>query len=239
MSPLPQAFLTHLRTEGYHPRSNKHSNALAEALVADLVRTCPPMQEKAAKGELVYDLNFTILSGTSDWNIDLVLGNPPPDPVAPEPAQSIVRARPSTVQLALEIKSVMTEHRKAIRNRKRDFEAHHEHVHRYSNQAIAAGVLVINQAGSFRSPLRPAITEHKLPLGLTEHCIRQMRGVSGRQGMQGTGLEAKAVIVLDMDNVDLPRTRLVTKAPAPQVGDPLHYDAFVQALCAIYAERFA
>jgi len=26
--------------------------------------------------------------------------------------------------------------------------------------------------------------------------------------------------------------------PAPTVGDPLHYDAFIQALCALYAERF-
>ncbi len=238
MSPLPEAFLSHLRNEGYHPRSNKHSNALAEALITDLVRTCSAMERKAAGGELVYELNFTILSGTSDWNIDLVLGSPPPDSAPPGPDRPIARARPSTVQMAVEIKSVMTEHRKAIRNRKRDFEAHHEHVHRYSYRAIAAGVLVVNQAGTFRSPLRTQVTAHKAPAGLTEHCVHPMRSVTGRQGLQGEGLEAKAVLVLEMDNVDLSATRFVGRPPAPQVGDPLHYDAFVQSLCALHAERF-
>jgi hypothetical protein len=37
MSPEPPAFVRHLREEGYHPRSDKHSNALAAAIVTDLL----------------------------------------------------------------------------------------------------------------------------------------------------------------------------------------------------------
>ena len=239
MSPNPDAFLRHLRANGYHSRSNKHSNALAEAIVRDLLETCAVMSEAARRGRLVYELNFTINAGTSDWNVDLVLGSPPPGLDLPEEAAVIVRTRPSTVQVAVEIKSIMTEHQKAMRNRKRDLEAHHEHVHRYSNRAVAAGVFVVNQSLAFKSPLRADVSEHKKPAALVEQCVLQMRSIGSRPGLEGAGLESKSVIVVDMDNQDLATTRYVTQPPAPQVGDPLHYDAFIQSVCAFYAHRFA
>lgn len=238
MSPNPGAFLRHLQAQGYHSRSNKHSNALAEAIVADLLACCPAMADQARMGLLVYDLNFTINAGTSDWNVDLVLGAPPPGFRPPEKAVAVCRTLPSTVQVAVEIKSVMTEHRKAIKNRKRDLEAHHEHVHRYNNLAIAAGVLVVNQSATFKSPLRAGVTQHKDPRALVEHCVRQVRAITSRPGTQGEGLEAKAVIVVEMDNQNYTATRYVTHPPAPPVGDPLHYDAFLQSLCSLYAQRF-
>ena len=238
MSPNPETFLQHLRASGYHSRSNKHSNALAEAIVTDLVASCPAMTEKARRGLLVYDLNFTIKAGTSDWNVDLVLGAPPPPPQPPGNGGAIRRAAPSSVEVAIEIKSVMTEHRKAVKNRKRDLEAHHEHVHRYNNQTIAAGVLVVNQSATFKSPLRSEVTRHKNPGVLVEHCVLQARSITSRSGLQGEGLEAQAVIVVEMDNQDYGATRYVTRPPAPSVGDPLHYDAFVQSLCSLYNQRF-
>src|SRR6266545_7409428 len=119
MAPAPDGFLTHLRSSGYHPRSNEHSNALAVSIVEDLVRHCPAIRDRAAAGRLVYDLNFTILAGTAEWNVDLVLGEPAMGGSAPAPGHLIVRTRPSTVQVAIEIKSVMTEHHKAVKNRKR------------------------------------------------------------------------------------------------------------------------
>ena len=237
MSPNPETFLRHLQAKGYHSRSNKHSNALAEAIAGDLLASSPLMAEMARQGRLVYDLNFKITAGTSDWNIDLVLGAPPPG--SPPPEAAMPRAPPSTVQLAIEIKSVMTEHRKAVKNRKRDLEAHHEHVHRYNNLAVAAGVLVVNQSATFKSPLRPSVTRHSHPRDLVEHCIREMRGIAGRTAVQGEGLEAKAVLVVDMDNENWAATRYVTQPPAPTVGDPLHYDAFIQAVGSLYEQRFS
>lgn len=238
MSPNPPSFIAHIRDEGYHPRSNKHSNALADAIVADLLRASSDLAKAAASGSLVYDLNFTIVAGTSDWNVDLVLGAPPPETVPPEADSRILRTTPSTVQVAVEIKTVMTEHRKAIKNRKRDFEAHHEHVHRYSNRTIAAGVLVVNMADTFMSPLRPEVTHHKAPAKLVEYCIAQMRSVTERRGTVGEGLEAKCVIVVSVDNQSLSAARYITDRPAPSVGDPLHYDAFIQSVASQYQQRF-
>ena len=233
----PRAFVEHLRTVGYHPRSNKHSNALSEAIVADLIENCPRLAEQAVDGRLVYALNFDLIYGQSQWNVDLVLGAPPPGTGPPEDSL-IRRAYPATVHLAVELKSVMTEHRKAVKNRKRDFEAHHDHVHRYASGSIAAALMVINAASTFKSPLKGEVTVHKDPVELVEHCVREMRNLSMRPDPAGHGLEASAVLVVNMDNEDLQSTEFVVTAPAPPVGDPLHYDAFVQRLCTTYTERF-
>ena len=239
MSPNPAPFLQHLKTQKYHPRSNAHSNSLAECIVADLVAHCPAMKQHAASGSLVYEINFTLHPGTSEWNVDLVLGRPGID-AAPllEAGLIIERARPSTVLVAIEIKSVMTEHHKAVKNRKRDLEAHHDHVHRYRSDAIAGGVLVINGAQTFRSPLRPETTTHRNPDDLVRHCLSELRAVASRSRLEESGLDAKCAVVLDIDNENPTTFRYLTRSPAPQTGDPLHYDAFVQTVCALYERRF-
>lgn len=238
MAPNPDCFLKHLRAEGYHPRSDKHSNALAEAIAADLVATCPAIRKKASLGQLVYDINFPLICGTSEWNVDLVFGEPGLSTASAEPDKAIARTRPATVQIAIEIKSVMTEHHKAVKNRKRDLEAHHEHVHHYDAQTIAGAVLVVNGSDRFKSPLRTEATIHKEPKKLVEHCIDELRAVAGRGGTTGYGLESKCVLVVSLDNEYLDRTKYVTVPPAPPVGDPLHYDSFIRTICRTYSERF-
>lgn len=133
----------------------------------------------------------------------------------------------------------MTEHRKAIKNRKRDLEAHHEHVHNYSNTCIAGGVLVVNAAPLFKSPLRLERSEHKNVDKLVKHCIDEFRSVSVRGGQTGYGLEAKCAIVVDVDNVNSDRFSYVDRTPAPLMGDPLHYDSFIRTVCDYYSRRFA
>lgn len=232
MSPAPKDFLAHLRAENYHPRSNKHSNALAEGIVTDLIAHCPAIQNRAREGHLVYDLNFTLRSQTAEWNVDLVLGQPSMGFSQKPLAGEIVRSKPSTVEIAVEIKAVMTEHRKAIKNRKRDFEAHHDHVHRYRDNAIAGGLLIINASPTFTSPLRrgePSI--HRAPDLLVQHCVDEMRAVASRSKQAGIGLDAKGVIVVSMDTSRPENAVYVSRPPVPQIGDPLHYDAFIQAIC--------
>jgi len=238
MAPAPESFVAHLRAENYHPRSNKHSNALAECVVADLVTHCPAIRAGSEQGRLVYDLNFTLRSGTAEWNVDLVLGQPPIGFDRKAHAGEIVRHLPSTVAVAIEIKAVMTEHRKAIKNRKRDFEAHHDHVHRYHDGAIAGGLLMLNASPTFTSPLRNEASTHREPEKLVQHCMNEMRAVATRSKPGEVGLDAKGVVVLTMDTAHPDRTVYVTRPPAPQVGDPMHYDAFIQAICNRFTERF-
>jgi hypothetical protein len=240
MTPYPISFLQHLQTLGYHPRSNKHSNALADEIMVDLLRYCPKIASKAAAGQIVYDLNFTIAVGNTDWNIDLVVGSAPLDMTPPMPKIAIVKTPPALVQIAIEIKSVMTEHHKAVKNRKRDFEAHHAHVHQYNQNSIAGGVLILNASPKFKSPLRPAETIHKNPNDLVMHCLDEFRGVSSSGGNIGVaGLDARGAVVVSCDNITPPGTCYVTTKPAPVIGDPIHYDAFIQKICDLYTTRFS
>ena len=234
--PLPESFIQHLRDYGYHPRSDKHSNALSAAIVQDLIERCHDIANESAAGRLVYDLNMDLRFRTSTWNVDLVIGTPA-EPVVVE-GVPIVGAVPATVRIAIEIKGVMTEHRKAVKNRKRDFEAHHEHVHNYNRHAIAGAVMVINGSERFKSPLRAETTRHHDPLRLVEHCITEMRNVTESGGGTPYGMDAKSVLVVEFDNVDNGSARYLTSAPAPRPGDPLHYDSFIQRICDEYSERF-
>jgi hypothetical protein len=236
----PRSFIAFLRSGPYKPRSDAHSNALAEAIVVDLVAGCPKLQQAARAGEVVYDLNFNLQYGTSTWNVDLVLGRPPPGSPAPS-GTPIRKAAPASVEVAIEIKGVMTEHRKNIKNRKRELESHHQNVHNYSANTIAGGVVVLNGAASFQSPLRApgTITEHKNLVRTLAHCEAEVQAITVRSGESGAGLDAKALVVIEHDNQQLQKVDYSTRAPAPKVGSPIHYDAFIQRICAQWRARFS
>lgn len=237
MSPNPSDFIAHLQKAGYHPRSDKHSNALANAIVKDLVSHCELIRIRAESGELVYSLNFDIEAATATWNVDLVIGRPPLGEVLPQPSGAIRASSPASIDIAIEIKSVMTEHRKAVKNRKRDLEAHHEHIHKYDDSAIAGGVLVINGSSTFKSPLKTVITRHNDPTALMTHCLSELNAVSYRNRPDGTGLDAKCAIIVDCENIDSTMTNYILSPPAPQAGSPLYYDAFIQRICQVYTQR--
>lgn len=236
---LPASYIQHLRSGPYHPRRPAHSDALAEAVVADLVNSCAKFADAAAAGEVTYDLNFNLEHGAVTWNVDLVLGTPPPG-YLPSGTRSIDRVTPATVQIAIELKGVMTEHRKNIKNRKRDLESHHLHVHNYDDQAIAGAILVLNASDTFLSPLRRngQVTVHRNLDRTLAHCVREVQGITTRSGAHGPGLDAKALLVVEHDNQNLQATRFETAPPAPQTGSSIHYDTFIQRLCSRWRERF-
>ncbi len=106
---------------------------------------------------------------------------------------------------------------------------------------MAGALTVVNIAERFRSPLRAGdeISIHRGIKGLVEQTLALLRILPLRSSATAdAGLEANGAIVIAHDNIDLPTTQLVTAQPAPQVGDPLHYDAFIQRLCDQYTRRW-
>jgi hypothetical protein len=239
----PTSLLEHLRSVGYHPRSDKHSNATGRAIVESLMRGCPRIASDAAAGQLVWQLNHDVKVGHSTWNTDLAIGPPSPSGIQPdaEQVEGMLRGTPIAVRIAVEHKAIMTEHLKARKNRKRDLEAHHAHVHEHDNRAIAAGLFVINASPTFRSPLRatdkPA-TAHRNVTILAARVIDELMSVTMAGGSHQVGLDAKGVLVLLMDNEDWTTTRYLHRPPAPMPGDPLHWDSFILRICDLYSRRF-
>jgi hypothetical protein len=236
----PEKIVEHLREIGYHPRSNTHGKILCDFVLEDLLAICPKIAEDGLAGRLVYDIQRKIIVAGSEWNIDLVLGPPPSGAVNEVPAKGMRRESPATIRIAIEAKTVMTEHGKARRNRQRDLDSFHQFVHRYDSDTVAAGLIVVNIAERFKSPLRSDTSTHRNVRALVQETLGLLRSLPQRSARgESTGLEANGAIVVNHDNLDLGASTLVTAAPAPQIGDPLHYDSFLRRICDSYTLRWS
>jgi hypothetical protein len=234
----PERFVEHLRDKGYHPRSSAHGNALCEFILDDLLDWCDKIADHASKKSLVYELNQKVIVGNSAWNIDLVLGSPPKGAKLVASTRGIAKARPATIRIAIEAKTVMTEHGKARRNRQRDLDSFHQFFHRYDADGIAAGITVVNVAPRFRSPLRPDVSIHRNVRTLVEGTLSLLRQLPSRSSAVEAGLEANGAVMVEHDNIDPRGTQLITASPAPGIGDPLHYETFIQRICDRYTQRW-
>ena len=177
------------------------------------------------------------------------------------PRLALIRmAPPVIIQIAIELKSVLTEHGKARRNRLRDFGAFHGHGHTYDPRTVVAAFLVINSSDSFYSPLnlgkvnRSELNTHasnrRNARQLVKESIDLFRTVHLRPSeSDGPGLEALGVIVIEHDNINfhpnpsryahLRRpTQVAPMPPSLPVGDPLSYESMVQRICSHYTQRF-
>jgi hypothetical protein len=254
---IDEAIVSDLVKHGYHPRTSRHSDLQSAQIVLDLLEGCPLMRERALTGHLVAKLRHHQQVGHDDWVIDLALGTNAGPAIPPNHGQPIRFAPPAIIQVAIELKSIFTEHGKARRNRLRDFNAFHGYAHSYDPKTIAGAFLIVNAAEYFYSPLRKPedITRHSRQnvsaRDVAAESVNLFRTIRLRNSAQDSpGLEALAVLMIEHDNLKVHPdfeahkgkhrpTRVVHSAPAPQVGDPLHYQTFIQRICGQYVGRFA
>jgi hypothetical protein len=247
----PAEFAAYLNKELYHPRSNAHSNALCMGILIDLLDLCEKLRERASRGEIVANLNHNVTVRGDNWNIDLAMGPSESGAAAIDERHGIALEPPALVEIAIEVKGVMTEHGKARRNRLRDMKAFARHSFDYNPATIAVGAIVVNAAPVFWSPTRPAgdITTHKNIARVVEKTLDILRNAPLRNSTQQAGLDAFSAVVVRHDNllknVDRPvdtvspgESKLVTKPPAPQIGDPLHYSTMIHQMCRMYQARW-
>jgi len=228
----------YLEAHGYHPRSSAHGDALCRFVLDDLMSYCVSFRESAEAGRIVYDLNYNVgAGGQMSWNIDLVVG-PPKTPVFGQ-SLKIRRGEPSEIWIALDAKSVMTEHGKARRNRQRDLNSLHDVLHRRDPGTIVAGLVVVNIAPRFRSPLRIGEpTVHRNIERLVKETIQMYADLPQRSRVDQQGLDAVGVIVVNHTNVKGDGTVLATQPPAPVEGEPLNYRVFLRSVCEAFGSRF-
>ena len=254
------AVLDDLSKTGYHPRSSKHSDLQSYAIIRDLLEHCPLLRERAKRGEVVAKLRHHQTVGHDDWVIDIAIGScaghPEPLKELSEGLLPIHYREPALIQIAIELKSIYTEHKKARKNRLRDFNAFHGYAHQYNPKTVAAAFLLVNASEYFYSPLREDtdITKHGgrsvSARQIVEDTIGTFRTINLRNTLSDPpGLEAIGVLVIEHDNLVVhPKfaehqklhkpTRIVSGPPAPRVGDPLHYQTMIQRICQQYSDRF-
>jgi hypothetical protein len=250
-----------LAANGYHPRSSRHSDFLSKIIIRDLVAQCDLLRERAAKGEIVANLKHHQRVEHADWVIDIAIGTcagSPAPPITPDDrAQGIRSSAPVIIQIAIELKSIFTEHGKARLNRLRDFGAFHGYAHEYDPKTVAAAFLEVNASRYFYSPLRRPedITEHgtgrATARDVAQSAIAVFRSIHLRNSVSdGPGLEAIGVIAIEHDNLAFhptpsaviarhQPTRVAPSPPSVPVGDPLYYQSMIQRICSHYTQRFS
>jgi hypothetical protein len=231
-------FVNYLREEMYHPRSSAHGDKLCRLVLNDLLHSCSSFLNAAKHGKIVYKLNHVIDEGSpTQWNLDLVVGPPTTLSQSLLEGELIASGQPAEIWLAIDAKTVMTEHGKARRNRQRDLNSLHDILHRKDPKTIVGGLVVVNMAGRFKSPLRPEVTFHHNVESLVRKTIELFRGLP-RSKDGKAGLDALGVIVVSHTNLNGDGTELITGDPAPQPGDTVHYSTFLHDVCAAFGERF-
>jgi hypothetical protein len=149
------------------------------------------------------------------------------------------------VCVALETKAVMTAHLKALPRLHDELDSSHLTVHGHADHSVAAALVVVNFGKSFLSPKRnafdlsrrdPIINKHNQPNDALR-TIEKVVEIRRRNRPSEQGFDAMGVMLIDFKNDGSP-LRIVTKSPAPQPGDPIHYSAMVQRICSQYRAKF-
>ncbi len=244
----------------YHSRSDIHSVMLCEFVVRDVLKKCAVLRKQALRDEAAYGINVNHRWETTNKakTLDLAVG-PPAEDVVSVPSIAVSKIRRvknkknkggtgpkiqnalSRLLIACEAKAVMTEHGKSQPRLFDELSSSHEIVHQGDQDTIAAGIVMVNIASSFVSPLRQRnaellhISRHQQPM-VTSRMIQHLRGLRIRDNVGEVGFDAFCTFVVDCDNQT--GCTLFTNSPAPQPGDPDHYDMFIERITRFYAERF-
>src|SRR5947209_6486189 len=254
--PFEDELVAHFAAGGYHPRTSRHSDFQSELIIRDLVDGCPLLRKRAQSGEVVAQLRHHQQVGHADWVIDIAIGSCAGSASTPSDNSAIKIAPPVVIQIAVELKSIWTEHGKARKNRLRDFNSFHSYAHTYDPRTVAAAFLLVNAAERFYSPLRDEddITVHgsaRVPARqVARNAVDIFRSIPLRNSSTDPhGMEAIGVLVVEHDNLavhpaaanfkDIHRpTRIAPAPPNPKIGDPLHYQSMLQRICNAYTQRF-
>jgi len=228
------------------------------------------LRQQAAAGRLGFGINHEMrdFARNRKKNLDLVICKR--DPLAATPAKFIdlvrkygisltedehrrlaslpdlFQATPTTVLVALESKACMTEHSKARPRLYDELNSSHLTIHGDTDDAIAAGLAVVNAAETFVSPLRnsgPAdvlkgdqVTRHRQPKA-TEVVLEKLQELPRRTRPGEVGYDAFGVVVVKCSNDERPCT--VVERSELALPAIFEYEQFVRRLSQIYATRFA
>lgn len=125
-----------IQMKGYHDhRSDDHSNALGDAIFADLVKRCPSLGQDVKAGKIRHWLNVPA-PGARNRKADLVIGERAVGKDAPD----LTKAR-----VFVENKSVITAHRNKT-NRYDDLNETLEVLHRVRPDAIIIATVIVGTA---------------------------------------------------------------------------------------------
>ena len=257
----------------YHSRSDRHSKTICWAILLDLLGESSVLRRHAQDGKLICGVNYEMrdFKAQRKKNLDLVLATPgtvnphakkkylsfkelvdhfeivlsAPETAALNKLPDIPGGPVGSVHLALEAKAAMTEHMKARPRIYDELNSSQLTIHGAADQAVAAGVVMINVADTFissdRNPLgllepEPKLNAHDQPR-VTVKMIEKIRQLPRRTRTGEEGFDALGIVVVDCENNGTP-VKLVSDPPAPATDDLYYYDQMIRRAASLYDQRF-
>jgi hypothetical protein len=253
----------------YHSRSDHHSKVACWGIVFDLLLTSQLLRRHVQEGRVGFGINHQMRDFVHDRkkNLDMVLCTPASDGKtstadfaglvaeyeidlrADEQAKlaglpMLQRTPVGAVLMALEAKAVMTAHQRALPRLYDELNSSHLTVHGATEQAIAAGFVMVNIAERYLSPdlnkkhraTDPDWSTHRQPRD-AQLVVDKVKQLPRRARVGDTGYDALAIVVVEAAN-DGGAFRLVGTPPAPQAGDIYDYASMIDRTAHIYATRF-
>jgi hypothetical protein len=254
----------------YHSRSDHHSKVACCAVVIDLLTHCNLLRRHVEVGKVAFGINHDIrdFQNNRRKSLDLVLCTPASGPPSREEktfealmskywlaldgeAEATVASLPVLVRrpvgnvlVALEAKACMTAHQKALPRLYDELNSSHLTVHGASEQAVAAGFVMVNAAETYVSPDlnkaklgdTPLWSRHKQPAD-TVLVIEKIKQMPRRSRTDGEGYDALAIVVIDCRNDGSP-VKVFDEFEDIDRQSIYHYDTMIGRLSHAYATRF-
>lgn len=253
----------------YHSRSDNHSKKACWLVMLDLLLACPLLRKHVDEKKVFFGINHemrdfqqgrkkdldlvlctssefnggtsvTFASKARDYGIELEAD----EELALAGLPELYRAPVGSVLVALEAKACMTEHVKARPRLYDELNSSHLTIHGATDEAIAAGLIVINYAETFVSPGKnpqgtaPWLVNHHRQPSVTDKVLQKIHELPRRAATGREGFDALGVILLSCRN-DGSEVELIQAAPSPQPNDTLYYDSMIHRMSQMYATRFA
>jgi hypothetical protein len=253
----------------YHSRSDHHSKVACWGIVFDLLLASQLLRHHVQEGRVGFGINHEMRDFVHDRkkNLDMVLCSPASGGRKPvgdfagligeyginltsdevnmlATLPILPKTSVGSILMALEAKAAMTAHQKALPRLYDELNSSHLTVHGATEQAIAAGFVMVNIAGRYVSPDRNKKilasdhdwSVHRQPRA-AQLVVDKVKQLPKRAGVVGAGYDALAIVVVDAANDGSP-IRLISSPPAPQAGDIYDYASMIDRTAHIYATRF-
>lgn len=255
----------------YHSRSDRHSKVACWAILFDLLQQSPRLAAHATEAKVTFGINRQMRDFRTNRtkDLDLVISRPGPG-VLPRPPATLydlalrwglrltleewarlaelaplVEGTAGNVLVALEAKACMTAHVKALPRLFDELSSSYATVHADTQQALAAGFVMINSSPIFLSADRnkydlteqhPTVNTH--PLHAVTRTIAKLREIDRRTGPGTDGFDAFGAMVVSMRN-DGSSVTLITDPPAPRSEDVDSYQRMIGRVAQAYDVTFS
>ena len=238
-NPGPQSILDYFAKGLHTGRGPGLDDAIIEGFILEFAQQ-PAIEKLVSDGRIVFEKRAKV--GRMHRNIDLVLG-PPPGPI-PDWADGLLglpRMMPAQIRLGGEVKSIMTEHGKAQRNRRGDMEQHANAVASVDANAVSIGVCLINAADEYYSHTAKKVNVHGNGRERARRAIEDLNQVPRRNlPAHPYGLDVLCTPVVIVTNSDgsYATAKYLKQPPAPPDGDDLSWPHLIAKAAELYRRRF-